>query len=384
MNLSKIACGFLLLVSIISPSCDSKPQPPAAEPAPTEQTPPAPTPAELIPAAQEQVEQAPVEPAPAEQSASAEAPSDQPPSEEAPSEMGQTEPAPMEESPAEEESHEDILLKAKLDYLKLLHKSMGKALEQKKLGKVSDCAKEIHKVASEANADQEAGVSEPSEMAEEQNSESTAENYAPEAGDVSGSAETADNQEENKTEEQAAEGESDSAENASAEKEDEKSQPSNFQIRIDVIPRNSSKRDGYYVNEEVSLKIKVANLSLKEETGPISLQYFILGKGAKNNDEFVLFDSGEESFELGKTHEDRSFEYAPNTFTNKYGISGSSGNFKYEAWFVAVLDDDGNVIQTKSNKQSLKDYNLIKNMEKNYRYDKSLQKLEGGRKYMYN
>lgn len=375
MNKSKIAFGLLLSLSIISPSCDSKPKPGPAQPVPTEQTPAEPAPAAQTPAAQEQVEQAPVEPAPAEQSASAEAPSGQPPSEEASSEVGQTEPAPTEEASAEEESPEDILLKAKFDYLKLLYKSMGNALEQKKLGKVSGFAKEIHKVAAEANAEQEAGDSDPSELTGEQPSEYTADHDAKDSEDAGRSSETVDNQEENKTEEQAAEGESDSAETASAEKEDEKSQPSKYQIRIDVVPRNSSKKDGYFMNEEVSLKIKVANLSLKEETGPIVLEYFILGKGVKNNDEFVLLDSGGESFELGKTLTDRSFEYTPSPLTNKYGTSSGSGNFKYEAWFVAVLDDEGNVIQIKSNKQTLKDYNLIKDMDKNYRYDKSFNKL---------
>jgi hypothetical protein len=230
-------------------------------------------------------------------------------------------------------------------------------------------------VASEANADQESGDSDPSELTGEQPSEYTADRDAKDSEDAGRSSETGDNQEENKTEEQAAEGESDSAETASAEKEDEKSQPSKYQIRIDVVPRNSSKKDGYFMNEEVSLKIKVANLSLKEETGPIVLEYFILGKGVKNNDEFVLLDSGGESFELGKTLTDRSFEYTPSPLTNKYGTSSGSGNFKYEAWFVAVLDDEGNVIQIKSNKQTLKDYNLIKDMDKNYRYDKSFNKL---------
>ena len=380
MNRSILVGALLLLVSIISPSCDSKPKPTTNEPAPTQQTLVEPPPAELTPAAQEHTEQSSAEPTPADQANSEENPSEQAPSEEAYAEMGQTEAAPAEEVPAEEESHDDILVKAKLDYLKLLHRSMGNALEKKKLEKAGDLAKEIHKVASEANADQEAGESQPSEMSEEQHSESTSENNDAE---LSSSAETGENQEESKTEEQTAEGEPKSDENASAEKENEKNETSKFKIRIDVIPRNSSKKEGYFVNEEVNLKIKVANLSLKDEAGPLSLNYFILGKGTKNNDEFVLFDSGEELFELGKTQEDRSFEYAPNTFTNKYGTYGGSGNFKYDAWFVAVLDDEGNVIQTKSNKQTLRDYDLIKNMEKNYRYNKSLQKLEGGKKYMY-
>lgn len=384
MNKSKLAGSLLLLVSIISPSCDSKPKPAPAEPAPTEQAPTEPPTAEQTPAAQEQTEQAPAEPAPAEPSASEEAPSDQPPSEEAPSEMVQTESTPTEEAPVEEESQDDILLKAKLDYIKLLIKSMSNALEQKKLEKVSSVAKEIHKVASEANADQETGVSQPNEMTEEVTPEPQTESDPAESSDATSSAESGESQDENKTGEQAPEGEPESAENASAEKEDEKNQLSKFKIRIDVVPRSSNKKEEYYVNEEINLKIKVANLNLKDKTGPIHMQYYLLGKGTKNSGEYVLFDSGEESFELGKTQSDRSFEYSTDTFTNKYGVYGGSGNYKFDAWFVVVIDDEGNVIQTKSNKQNLKDYDLIKDMDKNFRYDKSFKKMDGARRYKYN
>ena len=384
MNKSKLAGSLLLLVSIISPSCDSKPKPAPAEPAPTEQAPTEPPTAEQTPAAQEQTEQAPAEPAPAEPSASEEAPSDQPPSEEAPSEMVQTESTPTEEAPVEEESQDDILLKAKLDYIKLLIKSMSNAVEQKKLEKVSSVAKEIHKVASEANADQETGVSQPNEMTEEVTPEPQTESDPAESSDATSSAESGESQDENKTGEQAPEGEPESAENASAEKEDEKNQHSKFKIRIDVVPRSSNKKEEYYVNEEINLKIKVANLNLKDKTGPIHMQYYLLGKGTKNSGEYVLFDSGEESFELGKTQSDRSFEYSTDTFTNKYGVYGGSGNYKFDAWFVVVIDDEGNVIQTKSNKQNLKDYDLIKDMDKNFRYDKSFKKMEGARRYKYN
>jgi hypothetical protein len=383
MNKSKLAGSLLLLVSIISPSCDSKPKPAPAEPAPTEQAPTEPPTAEQTPAAQEQTEQAPAEPAPAEPSASEEAPSDQPPSEEAPSEMVQTESTPTEEAPVEEESQDDILLKAKLDYIKLLIKSMSNALEQKKLEKVSSVAKEIHKVASEANADQETGVSQPNEMTEEVTPEPQTESDPAESSDATSSAESGESQDENKTGEQAPEAEPESAENASAEKEDEKNQLSKFKIRIDVVPRSSNKKEEYYVNEEINLKIKVANLNLKDKTGPIHMQYYLLGKGTKNSGEYVLFDSGEESFDLGKTQSDRSFEYSTDTFTNKYGVYGGSGNYKFDAWFVVVIDDEGNVIQTKSNKQNLKDYDLIKDMDKNFRYDKSFKKMDGARRYKY-
>ena len=370
MNSSKIACGFLLFLSIISPSCDSKPKPAPTQPAPTEQAP---------------AEQAPAEPAPAEQATTEVAPcetgsDEQLPTEPPPTEQPVTEEAPVDQDPAEE----DPVLKAKYDYLKLLLKSMGNAMEQNKLEKVSEVAKEIYRVASEASVDQETDVSQSSEMTEEATPEPQTESDTAETSDATSPAETGESQDKNKTEEQAPKGQPESAENASAEKEDEKIQTSKLKIRIDVIPRNSSKKEEYYVNEEINLKIKVANLNLNDKTGPIHMQYYLLGKGTKNSSEYVLFDSGEESFELGKTHSDRSFEYSTDTFTNKYGVYGGSGNYKYDAWLVVVIDDEGNVIATKSNKQTLKDYDLIKDMDKNFRYDKSFKKLDGVRRYMYN
>jgi hypothetical protein len=368
MNKSKLAGALFLLVSIISPSCDSKPKP-----ASTKHSPPESAPEKQEPIGTELADHVPAEPTQAEEVSNEVAPSENESPEQSRTELPATNHPPAKEALVEEDS----VFKAKLDYLKMLVTYMGNALEQKNLENVSALANEVQKVASEVSSDQEKGVSQLSEMTVDVPREPEAESDPAESSDGSSLSETSETQDEYITEEQASNGEPQSDENAAAEKEVEQKQPSKFQIRIDVILRTSSKREGYHVREKVSLKIKVANLSLKEETGPVSLHYFILGKGTKSNDEFVLFDSGEEFFELGKTQADRSFEYTPKTFTNIYGISGGSGNFKYDVWFVAVIDDKGKIIATKSNKQNMKDYNLIKNMEKKFRYDKSLKKLEG-------
>ncbi len=376
MNTSKIACGFLLFLSIISPSCDSKPKPAPTQPAPTEQA----------PTAQEQTEQAPTEPTPAEQATNEVAPSETGSAEQLPTELSSTEQPVTEEAPVDQDpAEEDPLLKAKYDYLKLLLKSMGNAMEQAKLEKVSEVAKEIHRVASEASVDQETDVSQSSEMTSEETTlEPQTESDPAETSDATSSTETGESQDKNKTEEKAPKGQPESAENASTEKEEEKNQPAKLKIRIDVVSKSSNKKEDYYVNQEINLNIKVTNLNLNDKTGPIHMQYYLLGKGTKNSSEYALFDSGEESFDLGKTHSDRSFEYSTDTFTNKYWVYGGPGYYKYEAWFVVVLDDEGNVIATKNNKQTLKDYDLIKDMDKNFRYNKSFKKMDGVRRYMYN
>ena len=162
MNKSKLGGALLLLVSILSSSCDSKPQPAPTEPAPAEQTPAEQAPAEQVSTGQEQTEQAPAEPAPADKPSSEVAPSEQAPieqtptevapAEEAPTEQQPAEPAPTEESPAAQAPLDDSVKDAKLQYLKALQASMNAAVARKDTDKASQLAQEIQKVASEINA----------------------------------------------------------------------------------------------------------------------------------------------------------------------------------------------------------------------------------------
>jgi hypothetical protein len=160
MTKSQLLGALLLLVSILSSSCDSKPKPAPTEPA--EQTPAEPAPAEQASTGQEQTEEAPAEPAPADQASSEVAPSEQAPieqtptevepAEEAPTEQQPAEPAPTEESPTAQAPRDDSVKDAKLQYLKVLQASMNAAVEQKDLDKASQLAQELQKLASEINA----------------------------------------------------------------------------------------------------------------------------------------------------------------------------------------------------------------------------------------
>ena len=71
---ARLVGALILFISIISPSCDSKPKSGPTEPAPTEQSTPEPTPSEQTPADQEQAELSPVEGMPADQTHSEETP----------------------------------------------------------------------------------------------------------------------------------------------------------------------------------------------------------------------------------------------------------------------------------------------------------------------
>ena len=167
MNKSKLAGALLLLVSIISPSCDSKPKPAPTEPAPAEQTPIEPAPAEPASTGQQQTELAPAEPAPADQASSEVAPSEQSlgeqpqaaqaateqvSAEEPQVEQQPAEPVPTEESPAAQAPRDDSVKDAKLQYLRELQASINAAVEQKDMDKARQLAQEIQKVAAEINA----------------------------------------------------------------------------------------------------------------------------------------------------------------------------------------------------------------------------------------
>lgn len=157
MNKPKLVGALLLLVSILSSSCDSKPQPASIEPAPAEQTPAAQeqteqVPAEPMPAEQEMTEVAPSEQAPIEQTPTEEAPAEPAPAEESPTEQQPAETAPTEESPAAQAPQDDSVKAAKLEYMKALQASMNAAVERKDMDKARQLAQEIQKIASEINA----------------------------------------------------------------------------------------------------------------------------------------------------------------------------------------------------------------------------------------
>ena len=377
MTKSQLLGALLLLVSILSSSCDSKPKPAPTEPA--EQTPAEPAPAEQASTGQEQTEEAPAEPAPADQASSEVAPSDQAPieqtptevepAEEAPTEQPPAEPAPTEESPTAQAPRDDSVKDAKLQYLKVLQASMNAAMEQKDLDKAGQLAQEIQKLAAQIQEENNSSKTpESSDKAEE--SPQTTPVIAQESKPV--------------IKESAPEPVPQTQRPVEIPKP---TPPPKLKLLLDVVPKATSKREDYYANEEISLKIKVTNQNLKEEAGDLTLHYFIIGKGTASNNEYTLFNSGEKKFQLGKTHKDRLFELTTDICYNKYwayGTYGGSGYHKYDAWFVALLDKEGNVVQIKSNRSQFKDFNAFKALDKNSIFDKSLKKIQGRMIYRYN
>lgn len=310
-------------------------------------------------------------------------PTEHPPSEEtAPVE------APVKESMEEEEpvsletdSPQDAIKKIQRDYLKFLHASMEAAMAENDLEKTDKIRKEMIKAVNELNAleKKEQTPSEPEESSEQPTEEnpptSQVEPSQTESQEITPATEES-TPEPTPAEETKAETEKDVA------SEDSKTlKPIKYKILIDAIPKTSSKRAEYETYEEISLRIKLANQNLKDPTGPITLYYFILGKGTRNSNEYRLLDSGEKEIELGNSAKDRFFEYTSDTYNNKYSMGSGPLNFKYEAWYVALADSEGNLIASKSNKPQFDDFNKFMNLKQGMFYDKSLDPLPYKNKY---
>jgi hypothetical protein len=160
MNKSKLLGALLLLVSILSSSCDSKPQSGRLVQARLGLVQPAPALWELAPLvragfvrlALSGLGQASSEVALSAQASIDQTPTEVAPADEAPTEQQPAEPAPTEESPAAQAPRDDSVKDAKLQYLKVLQASMNAAMERKDTDKASQLAQEIQKLASEINA----------------------------------------------------------------------------------------------------------------------------------------------------------------------------------------------------------------------------------------
>ena len=140
-------------------------------------------------------------------------------------------------------------------------------------------------------------------------------------------------------------------------------------------PATKFREEPYNTIEELGLRIKLANQNLNNPTGPLTLYYFIMGKGTRNSSEYKLLDSGEINIELGDTAKDRFYEYTSEPCINKYWNGSSPGFFKYDFWYVAVADSEGNMVASKTNKSQFNDFTKFMHVKKDMLYDKTLSPL---------
>jgi chemotaxis protein histidine kinase CheA len=348
--------SLLLIVSLFFQSCDTKPPAPPAPPK----------------------EEKPIEQPPAEQ--------------ETPAEESSLEETPAEESPAEQAnlegvSPQDAIKKIQRDYLKFLHSSMETAMAENDLEKTDKIRKEMIKAYNELkaleNSEQTSPEPEtPSEQPQEESSPSSESESSEEAPRVIPEAtpapeETTEESIEEKSEEtpKPASAEESETKKESASEDLNKPKPVKYKIFTEVIPKTSSKRVGDDTIEEVGLRIKLANQNLNNPTGPLTLYYFIMGKGIRNSSEYKLLDSGEINIELGDTAKDRFYEYTSEPVTNTFRSGPNPVYFKYDFWYVAVADSEGNMVASKTNRSQFNDFTKFMHVKKDMLYDKTLSPL---------
>ena len=356
--------SLLLIVSLFFQSCDTKhpaPQAPLNEIKSTEQP-------------------------PAEEEAPAQ--------EEAPAEETSLEEAPVEESPTEQTNLDEVspreaIKKIQLDYLKFLQSSMEVAMKEMDLEKTDKIRTEMIKAYNDLKALEKSDQTNPepeesSEQPTEETSPSSDSETSEEAPQVIPEATPApeesiqENAEETPKPASAIELE---IKKELAPKELNEQKPVKHKIFIEVIPKTSSKRVDYDTIEEVSLRIKLANQNLNNPTGPLTLYYFIMGKGTRNSSEYKLLDSGEINIELGDTAKDRFYEYTSEPCINKYWNGSSSRFYKYDFWYVAVADSEGNMVAAKTNRSQFNDFTKFMHIKKDMHYDKTLSPIPYNSKY---
>jgi chemotaxis protein histidine kinase CheA len=344
--------SLLLIISLFFQSCDTKP--------PTPQAPPK--------------EEKPIEQPPAQ--------------EEPPAEETSQEEAPAEESPAEQTkldgvSPQEAIKKIQLDYLKFLHSSMETAMAENDLEKTDKIRKEMIKAYNELkaleNSEQTSPEPEtPSEQTQEESSPSSESDSSEEAPQVIPEATPASEEPtEEKSEEtpKPASSEESETKKESVSEDLNKPKPMKYKIFMEVIPKTSSKRVDDDTIEELGLRIKLANQNLNNPTGPLTLYYFIMGKGIRNSSEYKLLDSGEINIELGDTAKDRFYEYTSEPVTNTFRSGPNPVYFKYDFWYVAVADSEGNMVASKTNRSQFNDFTKFMHVKKDMLYDKTLSPL---------
>ena len=343
--------SLLLIVSLFFQSCDTKP--------PTPQAPP-----------------------------KEEKPTEQPPAEQPPAEEASLEESPAEEPLAEQANLEGVspqeaIKKIQLDYLKFLHNSMQAAMAENDLEKADKIRKEMIKAYKELKALETSDqiIPEPeaaSEQPEEETSPSSESEPSEEAPRVIPEATPAPDEPTEEKDEVVPKLASSKESETKKEPvpEDQKMQkPVKLKIFMEAIPKTNSKKKEYDTIEEIGLRIKLTNQNLNNPTGPLTLYYFIMGKETLNSSKYKLLDSGEINIVLGNNAKDRFYEYTSEQCINQFWNGPSPGFFKYDFWYVALADSEGNMVASKSNRPQFNDFNKFMHMKKGMLYDKTLSPI---------
>jgi hypothetical protein len=155
-------------------------------------------------------------------------------------------------------------------------------------------------------------------------------------------------------------------------------QTQKYKIGLRVFPKiKNDSKDRYYVEEQISLNVKIENKDLNNPCENIKIKYYLIGKDLKSKKEYILIGSGEEEIELGSSFSDRKEEIDTNAHINRYSKNTSSKSFKYDSWALAIVARDGQVIKYETSPSIKIDYNKVDAMESRRIYDQSLSPISG-------
>ena len=127
-------------------------------------------------------------------------------------------------------------------------------------------------------------------------------------------------------------------------------------IDIEVVISNKRDKEGYYmVNQTVSSKVKIRNLSTRIDY-PASKGYVVyFGQNRRNDGFFKVMANKDFEFSVpaNKTFETDVLGFKTSYDSDNKGY-GNIGGYQYESYVLVLTDTQGNVIGTKTTDGSLR------------------------------
>lgn len=129
------------------------------------------------------------------------------------------------------------------------------------------------------------------------------------------------------------------------------------ELDIDVVigKRRDKGTSSYMVTQEVSSKVQIENTSLKLPMPKTTARIIFIGRGRKTGDFYKVLAA--EEFQVS-IKPGKDFEFEPKGFVTRYDSdnrgTGNIGGYQYDSYILALLDEDGRVINHKTSDPSIR------------------------------
>lgn len=149
-------------------------------------------------------------------------------------------------------------------------------------------------------------------------------------------------------------------------------------LTINAIPLVKPDREGYLKTERISLQVTIKNPSLRESTGPLTVNYWLIGKNVRDPKQFCLLNKGSFPCNLGTDFSSRELKQTTDPYLNKWYYY-SSGSYEFEGWIITVTTPSKETVLTKASKSEWeRQSSKVSSLERGRVYDLRLDRLEGG------